>query len=206
MIMASIQRVVIDQQMAELGMRVTPSKMQISTPQPRMSITNEAPQMEIERKAPSFKVNWKKVQAESGLKQPKEIMKDFSSSGKAGAYRGAKTAVEDGNFLGDVTSPGDRVGRLARKKKMSAVQKQTQINVQSMPKSRPEFEWDRGYMRVSWSKHRITIDFDGEYMPQTSVDPPYSIEVFLRQKPYFRVMVEDAAPLFAPGTQVDAEA
>ena len=201
--MPNIQKVSIDQQLAELGVRTTPAKMHITLPRMQMSISTESPQMEIDRQAPKFKVNWKKVRSESGLKSPSEITMAYRDSGKKGALKGAKTAVEDGNFLGELRNPGDRVAKLAHNKSMAAMLKKKQANVASMPKSMPEVEWDRGYMRINWSKHSIVIDWDGEFMPQLTIDPKYSLEIFLRTEPYFRISVEDMIDPNMPGRLVD---
>ena len=188
----SIKRLNIDQQFAELGVRSTPAKMNISTPRMQMRIKTETPQMRIDRKAPSFKVNRKKINSESGLKAPLELARTYSNKGRQGALRGAKQAKDDGNFIANPGIPGDKsIPRLAKNKAMAAVQKRD-YNIGLMPAGSPEVSWDKGYMRVNWSKHSVVIDWDGEYMPEMSIDPKYSVEVYLRTKPYLRVMVEEA--------------
>ena len=194
----SVNRITVDHQRAELGIDVTRGEMHITTPHPTMTITHEAPEMEIESKAPSFKVNWKKINTEIGLKPPSEFTKGIRDAGRQGALRGTKVAAEDGNFLSDLKIPGDRVPKLAKKKSMEAVLKRQDFNISLMPKDRAEIEWDKGYIRVSWSKHSIVIDCEGTYMPEVKVDPPYSIEVFLSKKPYIRVAVEEGpSPMHA---------
>ena len=200
--MAGIPQITIEQQLAEIGVRKTPAQMHIEQQQMEMSIKTESPKMDIERKNPSFKVNRKKINSESGLKSSQELSKESRDRGKAAALRGAKNAVNDGNFLGDVKKPGDRVGRLARNKTMSAILKKKEMNIGLMPKSSPEVEWDKGYMRINWSKHSIVIDWDGEYMPKVTIDPKYSIEIYLRTEPYFRILVETEDPSI-PGRLVD---
>ena len=202
-IVAGINKILIDQQLAELGVRATPGKMQITTPHPKMTIKNETPHMEIERQNPSFRINRKKINSQIGLRPPDELTKQFRDSGRQGALKGTKNAVDDGEFLGDLKQPGARVPRLARSKAMNAVIKKRQSNIGLMPKDKAEVEWDRGYMRINWSKHSVVIDWEGEYMPQLKVDPPYSIEVFLRTKPYFRIVVEEGESPMYPGSRVD---
>ena len=201
--MAGIYRINIDQQFAEVGVRTIPAKLKITMPQMNMRVTTEAARMEIERQAPSFKLNRKKINSESGLKPPIELTNAYRDRGRAGAFRGTKTAVEDGNFLGETKRRGDRVGQLAHQKTLSAILKKKQFNIGLMPKSKPEVEWEKGTMSINWSKHSIVIDWDGEYMPQLTVDPKYSIEVFLRKEPYFRVTVEDVIDPGMPGKYVD---
>ena len=201
--MPGIQRITIEQQLAEVGVRITPAEVHIERPHMQMKITTESPEMEIESQAPSFRINRRKINSESGLKSPLELARVYRDNGREGAYRGARTAKEDGNFLGDLKKPGDRVAKLAHSKSMSAIMKKKQTNLGLMPKSIPEVEWERGYMRINWSKHSIVIDWDGEYMPKLTVDPKYSIEVFLRTEPYFRIMVEEVMDPNMPGRIVD---
>ena len=201
--MPGLPQITIEQQLAEIGVHRTPAQMHIEQQRMEMKIKTETPQMEIERKNPSFKVNRKKINAESGLKSSQDLSKEYRDRGRAAALKGAKTAVNDGNFLGDVKKPGDRVAKLAHNKTMSAILKKRETNIGLMPKSQPEVEWDKGYMRINWSKHSIVIDWDGEYMPRVTIDPKYSIEIYLRTEPYFRVLVSEGDDPGIPGSLVD---
>ena len=201
--MPGIPQITIEQQLAEIGVRSVPGKMHIERPHMEMNIETESPQMEIDRKNPTFKINRKKINSESGLKSTFELSKDFRDKGRAEALRGTKAEVEDGNFLGDVTKPGNRVARLARNKTMSAILRRKETNIGLMPKSSAEVTWDRGYMRINWSKHSIVIDWDGEYMPRVTINPKYSLEIYLRTEPYFRILVSDAQDSSMPGRLVD---
>jgi len=196
----SIQRLKIDQQLAEIGVTSTPARMNITLPRMQMRVKTENAQMQIDRKAASFKINRKKINNESGLKAPLELAKTFRNKGRQGGHRGTKNAVDDGNFLANHKVQGDKVPKLAKNKAMSALQKK-EMNIGLMPQTSPEVTWDKGHMRINWSKHSVVIDWDGEYMPELTVDPKYSVEVFLRTKPYFRVMVEEAPS--ATGRYVD---
>ena len=201
--MSSIRKISIDQQMAELGIRATPAQLKINQPRMKMRITNERPQMEITRKAPSFKINRKKINSEMGLNHPLEFTRTHRDAGKQGALKGTKTAVEDGNFLGDTKIRGDRVSKLSRNKSMNAILRKREANLGLMPKNRPEIVWDKGQMSINWSKHSLVIDWDGDYMPQLTIDPKYSIEIYMRTEPHFRITVEEIADPGVPGQFVD---
>ena len=200
--MASIPKITIDQQLASIGVEVTPAKIHISTPRPVMHISTELPEMSIERKAATFKINRKKINTESGLKPPDEIAKDISLAGKTAAMDFTNTTARDGEFLSDVTKRGNRIAQLARSKNIEKAVK-TEVNIASIPKSTPEVIWDPGYMRINWSNHSVVIEWDGDYMPEMTVDPPYSVEVFLRNKPYFRITVEEGPDPYKAGSHVD---
>jgi len=199
--MASIPRIMIDQQIAEIGIHNTPAQLRIIKPRYQMSIKTEMPQMEIDRRAPTFKVNRRKINTESGLKPPAEFTKAFRDKGRVGAFRGMKTPGEEGDFLGDLRRPGDRVAQLARSKAMARATRQAKLDMKLMPQTAPEVVWDKGHMSINWSKHSIVIDWDGEYMPQVTIDPKHSIEVYLRTRPHFRLTVEN--PGNQPGRYVD---
>ena len=202
--MANIQMININQQLAELGIRNTPAKLNIRSPHMEMRIKTENAKMEIEHKTPSFRISRKKMESEIGSKTPIEFAKSNREQGRTGALRGAKVAVEDGNFLGEMRRKGDRVGQLARKKTMSAILKKQQVNIGLSPGSSAEVVWDEGSMSINWSRHSILIDWDGEFMPQLTVDPKYSVEIFLKTEPYFRVSVRDMIDPEMPGRVVDA--
>ena len=188
----AIQQIRIVQQRAEIGVRTTPAKLNIQMPRGQVNINNDRTQMQIDNKMPTFRVNKQKQNNESGLKSPLELAKTFRNEGKQGALRGAGKNKNDGNFLANYNIPGDKVPRLAKQKAMSRLQ-QPETNIGLMPQSLPEVTWDKGYVRIGWSDHSIVIDYSGDYRPNISLDEKYSVEVFLRTKPYIRVMVEEAA-------------
>jgi hypothetical protein len=198
----SLLRLNIDQQMAEIGVRSTPAKMHISMPRMHMRIKTVAPQMNIDSKAPSFKVNRQKINNESGLKAPLELAKTFRNKGRQTAMRAIGANKDDGNLLANHKIPGDKVPRVAKNRAMSRLGTKD-INIGLMPSSSPEVVWDKGYMRINWSKHSVVIDWDGDYMPRMTIDPKYSVEVYLRTEPYFRVMVEELLDSSGPGRYVD---
>ena len=201
--MARVLRISIDQQRAEIGISSTPAQMRITQPRRNMRLKNDIPQMDLKSEMPTFKVNRRKINSESGLKPPMELAKQFRDEGSADALKGARRAKEDGNFLGDVTNPGERVGRLARMRTMSAIMDKQQINIGLMPQSTAEITWDKGQTNVEWSGHMLTIDWEGDFMPQVTVEPPHSVEVYLRTKPYFRIRVEEGAAPIVSGKRVD---
>jgi len=187
----AIQRIRIDQQRAEIGVRTTPAKLNIKMPRGQVNIDNQTPEMRVDKQMPRFKVDRQKLNSEIGLSGPLTLAKDFRNKGKQTALRAAGAAKNDGNFLANYKIPGDKVPRLAKNKEMERLGTKD-FNVGLMPSSPPELSWDKGFMRINWSNHSVVIDYSGDYKPDISVDQMYSVEVFLRTKPYIRVMVEEA--------------
>ncbi|MDR2599760.1 MAG: DUF6470 family protein [Oscillospiraceae bacterium] len=190
----SLLKLNIDQQLAQIGVRTTSARLNISLPRKNISIKSERPKMSIDKKAPTFKVNRQKINNESGLKSTGELAKTFRNKGRQAALQAAATAKNDGNFLANPKLPADKaIPQLAKNKTMARLGTK-EYNIGLMPQSSPEVTWDKGHMRINWSKHSVVIDFSGDYMPDMSVDPKHSVEVFLREQPYFRVMVEEMIP------------
>lgn len=189
-----IRRINIDQQFAEIGVRTPPAKLNIRMPRGQLSIKNERPQMQIDRQKPSFNINLAKINSEMGLKAPLELAKNFRNDGKQAALKAAGQAKNDGNFLAQAgrNMPAEKVVPQLAKSKANARLGPKEYNIGLMPETPAEISWNKGYMRINWSRHSVVIDYSGDYKPDISVDPKYSVEVYLRKEPYFRVMVEEA--------------
>ena len=201
--MPGISTITIDQQLAEIGVRRTPAQMHIEQQQMEMKITTEQPHMNIERKNPSFKVIRKKANIGTSMKSSQDISKDYRDKGRSDSLRSAKSVAHSKNSDDEVKKFGSKVGRLARNTTMSTMIKKREAGHASMSKGSPEVEWDKGYMRINWSKHSIVIDWDGEYMPKVTIDPKYSIEIYLRTEPYFRIIVNEGKDMSIPGSLVN---
>jgi len=200
----ALLRINIDQQMAEVGVRSTPARLNISMPRGQLRIRNETPQLNIDSQAPSFRVNRQKINNESGLKSSNELAKDFRNAGRQAALRAARQAKDDGNFIANPHLPGDKaIPALAKNKAMSRLSANRNLNIGLMPASSPEFTWDKGHMNVNWSKHSIVIDWDGDHVPQMTVSPRHSVQTFLRTEPYFRIRVEQVLNPNRPGRYID---
>jgi len=199
----SLLRVVIDQQRAEIGINNSLGRMSIKKPQGQMSIRNNPTRLQIDTQAPSFNVNNQKVRNESGLKAPLELAKDFRNAGRQGALRGARQNKDDGNFLANPNIPGDKSIPMLAKNKAMAEFRNREINVGLMPASPVEIQWQPGQINMNWSKHSLIVDWDADFMPEVTLDPYFSVEVFLRTQPYIRVSVEEVITSGAPGRYID---
>jgi hypothetical protein len=166
-----------------------------------MKIQTEAAKMTVDRKNPTFQIDLQPYRDEVNLKQPDRLTADFGSQAHVASLDGIAEASRDGDFLASTEKPGNRVAQIARRKLQKSAQRE--LNIKAIPSRRPKVTWDPGYVHIDWSGHRISIDWEGEYMPELTVDPPYSIEVFLRNKPYFRITVEEGENPYQAGQRVN---
>ena len=201
--MSLLMRVKIDQQRAEIGINSSLGNMRIRKPQGQMSIRNQPTQLQIDKQAPTFRVNQQKIRNESGLKAPLELAKDFRNAGRQGALRGARQNANDGDFIANPNIPGDKSIPLLAKNKAMAEFRNREINIGLMPASPAEIDWTPGQINMNWSKHSLIVDYNSEFMPEVTLDPMYSVEVFLRTQPYIRVSVEPIITSGSPGRYID---
>ena len=177
--------------------------MRITSQRPQMSIHHQPAEVTVESEMPSFSLDWKRVWAESGLMRPADLSIDNRDSAHQKTMDAIGKDVQEGNYLADVTRKGIRVADLARQDSLKP--SETTINVTSMPKTMPNVTWDRGYVNISWSRYNLTIEWDSmDYLPEIVVDPPYSIEVFLRNQPSIRISVEEGSVPYQAGAVVDS--
>ncbi|MDR3209345.1 MAG: DUF6470 family protein [Oscillospiraceae bacterium] len=180
--MAGISRIIIEQQLASIGVKVTPAQLQITARTPEMEITSEMPMMEVERENPTFQVVWEKPGEDDALLLTPGVL-----AGPADAP--------------DILSPGEEPDAPKREESVTHIAERAlrhmresakrDLNRTLTPKTSPKIEWDPGSVDINWSNHRIKIEWDGEFMPELTVDPPYSVEVYLSESPYFRITVEE---------------
>jgi len=193
---------VIEQQPALIGIESSRASMRISMPRPELVITQELPQMTMKSEVPKFTMDWQSVYDDVGLKRPAGLTLSFGQKATEAAHEGVVRDVREGDYLGNVTRPGRRVAQWAQSE--TRQQAETNVNIGPVPKQSPRTDWDKGVVNVSWSKHRLTIEIsDDAFLPDVVIDPPYSIEVFLRNQPNIRISVEEDGTVSGAGSYVD---
>jgi len=194
--LASIPSIIIDQSFGSLGIELSPAQMRIVTPRPEMQIINEPAELTIEHQIPEFKVNWKKTQVPQAT--PARVATHNTA---ADILPQESVAAGDNDKMSSARARGIIHSQRARQK--SIKMDNVQVNLNSVPKATPEVEWTPGVINVNWTRGSLSVDWIGEYMPQVVVDPPFSIDVFLREKPYIKIMVEDGTAPGAAGSVID---
>ena len=187
----TLKQIRIDQQMAEVGIRSAHASMNITHPRKTMRIREETPRMQIETTLPTFRVNRRKLNAEMNLYGPVELTKRHRDKGKQTVMSGIRRAGQEGDFLGDIRIRGQKIGQLAKNNAMAAAMRKKEFNIGLMPQSRPEITWDTGSVNINWTRHSLVIDWDGDYMPQLTVDIEFPVDIHLSAEPYFSITVED---------------
>lgn len=205
--MPSIGRIQIEQQYASIGIKVTPSQLSITTPRPKLEFQQEMPEMSIDSQKANLKVNWRQepidsaeflqatlngdalaaVDARNKAKQAKAAAEAEQDGIQGAAHKPKFEAAEAPNFTPSTVGDFSMVKKDTSKPEMTV----------------PEVELDPGQISIKWSTQQFKVEWDGDYMPEFTVEPPYSVEIFLRNRPSIRISVEEVNDPYNPGVIVD---
>jgi len=185
----TMSRIVIDQQIASVGIRSTPAKMNLTVNKRQMTdLKTETSKPEITgTKPPSFHQNFIKLMSEIGNKSPSAMAADWRAKGKQYNMELISQTVKDGEFLGATELGGNRAVELVKQQNAPEMR---ETNIGLLPPNPPEIEWEKPSLRIDWSGNGVKIEWNSDYMPNLEIDPRVNVEVYLRNRPYIRITVE----------------
>ena len=194
----SIQRININQQFAQLGIRSSNARMQISAPRGQMSIQNNKTQLQMETQMPTFRIPRERLRSELNLASPLSFAKEYRDKGRRGALQATGTYAAEGDFIANQNIPGDKSIPMMVANKMRNYFRKPETNIGLMPSSPPSLEWTKGHIQVNASRHNITVDWSGRNLADISVDSGYPVEVSLTRRHH--VSVSPAGPAVTNNT------
>jgi len=173
-------------------------------PRGQMSIQNEKPQLQVNTEIPRFRVPRERLRSELNLAGPVSFAKKFRDKGKSEALRAIGTYAAEGDFVANHRIPGDKSFPMMVSNKMKQFFRKPETNIGLMPSSPPSLDWDRGQIDVNFSRHRISVDWNGSNMADISVETGYPVEVSLTRRNQFTVTgVEPAVENRTIGRYID---
>jgi hypothetical protein len=185
----TISRIVIDQEFATLGIKVTPARMTVSTNMRNFEMKTEASKPEISNtEPPAFQLDFSKLMSDIGVKDPATLSTEYAAKAKSIGLNSVSTAVQEGDHLGAVEKGGDRTVQISKQK---GAPKEHDSNIGLIPSHQPDVTWEKKRLNIDWSNHNVQIEWSDDYMPQIAIDPRASVEVFLRNQPKITITVEE---------------
>jgi len=200
----SIQRINIDQQFAQIGIRSSNARMQISTPGGQMRIQKQDAQLSVDTQMPTFRAPRQRINNESGLAGPLSFAKQFRDKGNRNAAAATRNYARDGDFIANHRIPGDKSIPMLSANKMKRFFQSTDYNIGLMPSSPPSLDWTKGHIDVNFTKHNIAVDWSGSNTANITAESDYPVEVSLSRQPHFRISsVEPAVTNRTMGRYID---
>jgi len=193
-----------EMQSAQIGIRSSNARMQISMPPGQMRIQNSTPELQIETQMPTFRAPRQQINNESGLAGPLSFARQFSGKGRQAALRATATYAAEGDAIANPNIPGDKSIPMMVANKMKNYFRKPETNMGLMPSSPPSLDWTPGYINVSATRHNITVDWSGSNTAQITADIDFPVEVNLTRRQSFNVTsVEPAVQNRTIGRYVD---
>ena len=181
-----ISRIMIDQQSASIGINTTNAQINITMPRPDMRVNSSLPSFKVNNEDPAFKMDFKSWRSQVGYKPAVELVKDAARKGREKWLEGTAKAAREGDFIADLTIPGNRIAMLSRQNSLE--DNREEINLGLMPKEKPAMQWSIDDFELEWTDGKFGIDWSGtDRLAEVSVSPRTSVSVFLKDRNYIRI-------------------
>jgi len=122
-----------------------------------LNIGKYCPELSIDKKLPRVSINQYKCFAEAGLKNNTDFGKEITRRSKGVFTESVARTVQEGDRLAKIGKSGPTrkvLAQIAREKSYSPVE----VNVECIPKSRPQVKIEEGYLKIDWSVHGLVYD------------------------------------------------
>lgn len=156
--------------------------MNIRQTPPKAYIKQRPPELYIDRKLPRVKIDQTQCFAESGLKPALQIAKDFYDDSLQVAYEAIGRIAEEGTRLAAIDKGGNPIAEIAYEK----FQRNDQVTMVQMPKSKPDIRWDMGYLNISWKPNPAKIDWETYTMAEINASK-HKVDIYIKQWPDIKV-------------------
>ena len=171
----------IDRQMARIGIESQRASLSIESKQRAMKVEHRNAEMSADRTSPRLELDVQDYFDHAGLCSPQTFCENNAAEAYAQAREGEKEAAADRDFVGTLTSPGNRIGELAR-------QKTIEPNAPAMctgevPYGEIHMNGLPGKTNIHWSDSSMDIAWDRFIPPKIEVNPEASVKIRLAREP-----------------------
>lgn len=184
-----LQRIIIDKQMAQVGINHAPARLQINSPSPNFELNQSRSQLEINRRDASFTYDRQRLDNERGLASIRDVSRNFAGEGRQAAMRATARYSQEGDRQAKV--PGDQIPGISRSRSMSRLGPR-EINIGLMPRSPPNLNWDTGGVDINFTRHNISVSSSGINMAEIPTDPRVAVTTYIETRPYIHISVVDS--------------
>jgi len=172
----------IRQTFGQIGIETQRAWMSIKQPAPKPHIEQKPPEVIIRRKLPKVYIDQTQCFAESGLKPPLQLARDFNQEGLKAIYEAIGRIAEEGTRMVRIEDEGNPIVDIAYEK----AYKEYRFNMVQMPKSRSKIEWDIGYTKIDWEINPAKIEW--ELYTRAQIDLyPHKVNIYLKQWPHIEI-------------------
>ncbi|MCT4566294.1 MAG: DUF6470 family protein [Maledivibacter sp.] len=162
-----------------IGINAIQGKMNIDYGKSNFNIQTENPEIDINITHPKVEIDQTKPLAEMGLQDIFDFIKNNASRGRQAALNGIGKIASQGNELASIETGSNVISRQAQYNAFK--QYKREVNIDFIPKSRPEIDLREGIVNINLEEGEVEIDNE----PQ-EVNLNFNkgqVKIYLRQKP-----------------------
>ena len=172
----------ISQTYGQIGIDTYRSWMDIKQTPPKAYIEQKPPELSIDRKLPKVHIDQTQCFAESGLKPALQLARDFYDDSLQAAFEAIGRIAEEGTRLAAIDKGGNPIAEIAYEKS----QRNDRVTMVQMPKSKPDIQWDMGYLNISWKPNPAKIEWETYTTAQINASK-HRVEIYMKQWPDIKI-------------------
>lgn len=162
----------------QIQLEITEPKMHIEQTSGELSIRTTDTEMVIDKEMPKVKIDQYQCFAEAGLKNNRDLSKEFAQLGYQKAMEAISNIVSEGDTLMNIQySKGNTIALIAKSAKWGS---EKEFNFDMIPKSRPKISVE-GHLEVNWNPGKVDINYTPKSLKINFQRG--KVEVYLNQKP-----------------------
>lgn len=198
-----LMRLEIEQQRAQLNIDIQQAQLRVEMPERRMEISQTRPEMTTHFEQPDVELNMDALKENTGLQNYDVLTAQAAAAAHAKAQQGIRAIVSQSEYLGDVTTPGNKVAALMKDQMLEF--KDPDMGHSPVPPGAVEMKGKPGSLEIEWSDFELTIDWVGENKPEVYLEPPSSVDVEISTRPEVKISVSEVYIPTASGRNLNTE-
>lgn len=162
---------------AQIGINRTPANQQVTQAKQAVQIKNNMPKVEITSEQIQVQIDQQQQFAESGLKSVFQLTDEDANKAMSVAKQTTERFVSEGNELTNIHTGQDAIADQAERSQNTF---NGELNIVSMPRSRPTIEFTGGQVDVEVIEGNPDIKFN--IQKATHEYKKSKIDVYMKQK------------------------
>lgn len=168
----------IRQTYGQIGIDTYRSWMDIKQTPPKANIEQRPPELTIDSQLPKVHIDQTQCFAESGLKTSLQLAHDFYAEGMQVALEAIGRISEEGTRLVSIENGGNPIADMAYESTI----KQYEVGMVQMPRSKPDIQWDMGYLNISFRPNPAKIEWETHTKAEINASH-HKVDIYMKQWP-----------------------
>lgn len=158
----------------QMGMRTTPSRLEIIQPNGELQIKQQKVEMSIDRELPRVLIDQSSCFKELGVKNLVEMTQETAQLARQSVLEYIGKMTEEADRLGQIEYKGPVIAELS----LERMEQLREFNIAFIPQSRPQFDVT-GHLKINWGVREGHAEYQPHF-PKISFQPG-KLEIYMRR-------------------------